>query len=552
MEPIDFQTHPSRYRHWRLELPTGDDKVARLFMQVDEAAALRPGYQLKLNSYDLSVDIELADAIQRLRFEAPHVRSLIITSGRDRIFCAGANIHMLAQSTHPFKVNFCKYTNETRLYLEELSASSGVHTLAACNGPTAGGGYELALACDEIYLIDDGSSTVSLPEVPLLGVLPGTGGLTRVVDKRRVRRDRADVFSTIAEGMRGKRAVEWNLVDKVVPRSKWQDQVTARARELAATAPAQQGPGINLSPLTPTVDATTVRYQHVDLELDPAHRTATLTVRGPSDAPPSLDKLHEQADGCWALRAFRELDDALLRLRFFHGEIGLVVLRSRGDAAKILAHDAFVAQHRDQHWLVREIALHQGRVLRRLDNMAKSLFAVLDPESAWAGVLLEVALAADRRYALDDAARPIHIQASAANDGRYAMWNHRSRLDVLTTPGPTQAEAGAGALFAALQQPTSVASADELGLITVLADEIDFDDTLRMAIEERAAISPDALTGMEASFRCIGGETIETKIFGRLTAWQNWIFSRPNSVGEKGALSLYGQPERPSFDWRRT
>ena len=533
-EPIVFETHPSRYHHWRLEVGR-EDPVARLYMQVDPAAAHRPGYELKLNSYDLAVDIELADAIQRLRFEHPHVRCLVVTSGKDRVFCAGANIHMLAQSTHPFKVNFCKFTNETRLYLEEASQRSGLATLAACNGPTAGGGYELALACDEIFLIDDGSSTVSLPEVPLLGVLPGTGGLTRVVDKRRVRRDRADVFSTIAEGMRGKRAVQWNLVDKVVPRSKFTDAVSARAKDLAAgKTPTTTEPGITLSPLG--------RYKHVDLELDAAHRTATLTVRGPEGPPPAIDKLLDQADAWWALRAFRELDDALLHLRFDHGSIGLVVLRSRGDAAQILAHDAFVAQHESSHWLVREVALHQGRVLRRLDNMAKSLFAVIEPESAWAGVLLEVALAADRRYGLDDPARPIHLQASPANDGRFPMLNHRSRLAAL----------GLAEAHGELVRPTPVAAADELGLITVLADDIDFDDTLRMAIEERAAISPDALTGMEASFRCIGAETIETKIFGRLSAWQNWIFSRPNSTGEQGALSLYGQPERPSFDWRRT
>ena len=542
MEPIDFETHPARYRHWRLELPTGQERVARLLMQVDAAAPLRPGYDLKLNSYDLSVDIELADAILRLRFEHPSVRCLIITSGRDRVFCAGANIHMLAQSTHPFKVNFCKFTNETRIYLEEASAQSDLRTLAACNGPTAGGGYELALACDEIFLIDDGSSTVSLPEVPLLGVLPGTGGLTRVVDKRRVRRDRADVFSTIAEGMRGKRTVEWGLVDKIVPRSKFNDVVTARARELAAITSPVAEPGITLSPLAPAINDRQTVYRFVDLEVDSAHRTATLTVRGPSEAPPVIDNLLDHADAWWALRAFRELDDALLRLRFAHGEVGLVLLRSRGDATQILAHDAFVAQHQDQHWLVREIALLQGRVLRRLDNMAKSLFAVLDPESAWAGVLLEIALAADRRYGLDDATRPIHVQASAANDGRRAMFNHRSRLEAL----------GCKDTLHRLAQPTPIVAADDLGLVTVLADDIDFEDTLRMAIEERAAISPDALTGMEASFRCVGPETLETKIFGRLSAWQNWIFSRPNSIGEKGALSLYGQPERPSFDWRRT
>jgi benzoyl-CoA-dihydrodiol lyase len=541
VDPIDFETHPSRYRHWKLELPDGGG-VARLLMNVDEAAPLRPGYVLKLNSYDLSVDIELADAVQRLRFEHPEVRAVVVGSARDRIFCAGANIHMLASSTHPFKVNFCKFTNETRLSIEDASARSGQKYLAACSGPTAGGGYELALACDEILLIDDGSSTVSLPEVPLLGVLPGTGGLTRVVDKRRVRRDRADVFATLAEGMKGKRAVEWKLVDAVAPRSKFEAAVAERAKKLAAGSPGPKGPGVALDELRPEVTAAGLRYRHVEVAFDRAHRTATITMHAPAAEVKGLDAILAAGASWWPLRAFRELDDALLRLRFNHEELGLILLKTRGAAAQVLAVDAELEARRD-HWFVREVLLNMARVLQRLDNTARSLFAIFDPGSCFAGCLLEIALAADRRYMLDDAARPVAVQASRLNGGALPMLHGQSRLGVLGV------EEELGGLMERALGPTE---ADEAGLVTVLSDELDFDDTLRLAVEERASLSPDALTGMEASFRFVGAETTETKIFGRLSAWQNWIFSRPNAVGEHGALSLYGKPERPSFDWRRT
>jgi benzoyl-CoA-dihydrodiol lyase len=539
---VSFETHPSRYCHWKLTLPTDGSGVARLDMQVDEAHPLRPGYQLKLNSYDLAVDVELADAVQRLRFEHPEVRVVIVGSSRDRIFCAGANIHMLASSSHPFKVNFCKFTNETRLYIEDASAGSGQRYLAACSGPTAGGGYELALACDQIVLIDDGSSTVSLPEVPLLGVLPGTGGLTRVVDKRRVRRDRADVFSTLAEGIKGKRAVEWGLVDAVAPRSKFTAAVAERAQKLAAAHTAPKGPGITLDALAPEVSDNRVRYRYVELALDRARRTATLTMRGPDAEVKGEDAIVAAGAGWWPLRAFRELDDALLRLRFHYEDIGLLLLRTRGAPQLVLAADAELEVCRD-HWFVKEVKLHMARVLRRLDMTARSIFAVGDPESCWAGSLLELALAADRRYFLDDAKRPVRIQASCVNGGMVPTWSGVTRLGLLGV------EEELGGLQKA---PLDAVAADEAGLVTVLADEIDFDDTLRLAIEERASLSPDALTGMEASFRVVGPETMETKIFGRLSAWQNWIFTRPNATGERGALSLYGKPERPAFDWRRT
>ncbi|HEX6835365.1 MAG TPA: 2,3-epoxybenzoyl-CoA dihydrolase [Polyangia bacterium] len=543
MEPIRFETHPSQYKHWKLELPTDGSGVATLAMGVDEHAPLRPGYELKLNSYDLGVDIELADAIQRLRFEHPDVRALVITSGKDRIFCAGANIHMLASSTHPFKVNFCKFTNETRLALEDASANSGLRSLAACNGPTAGGGYELALACDEIVLLDDGSSTVSLPEVPLLGVLPGTGGLTRVVDKRGVRRDLADVFATLAEGIKGKRAVEWKLVDAVAPRSKFADAVKERAKRLASLSTAdKEAKGVELKPLEVEASANGARYKYVELAIDRARRTATITVRGPDSYVTGLDPVLKAGCDWWYVRAFRELDDALLRLRFNHEDIGLLLVKTRGDRELMMINDGEV-EGRREHWFVRETILNMARVLRRLDLTARSMFAILDPESCFVGSLLELALAADRRYMLDDPKRPVHVQASGLNGKLLPTANELSRLEML----------GIEEELPGLQkQPLDAQQADEAGLVTVLADDLDFDDTLRLAIEERASLSPDALTGMEASFRCVGNETMQTKIFGRLSAWQNWIFTRPNATGERGALSLYGKPERPSFDWRRT
>ena len=577
--PLTFETHPSRYRHWKLTVGEGGNPaVARLAMAVDNTAPLKPGYDLKLNSYDLAVDIELADAIQRLRFEHPAVKVVVVTSDRDRIFCAGANIFMLASSTHAFKVNFCKFTNETRLAMEDASAHSGQKFLAACNGPTAGGGYELALACDEILLIDDGSSTVSLPEVPLLGVLPGTGGLTRLVDKRKVRRDLADVFSTTAEGFKGKRAVEWRLVDAVIPRSKWAEQVKARAERLAAAvahdaasqqtatssdaalqksaraqdaAMHQQGAeatGVPLPALAPEVKADLVKYRYVTLAIDRAHRTAELTVQAPVEPEPdTAEGLLVRGADCWALRAFRELDDALLRLRFHHEDVGVVLLKTRGDHARVLAADAAIARHRG-HWFVREIALHMARVLRRLDQTARSFFAVIDPGSCFAGSLFELALAADRSYLLDDASRPVQVAVGALSDGSLPMAHGPSRLKVRFAAEPAKAEAA----LASAGELLDPEAANAAGLVTVVADEIDFDDELRVAIEERVSMSPDALTGMEASLRCVGAESFQSKIFGRLSAWQNWIFIRPNATGPHGALSLYGKPERPSFDWRRT
>jgi benzoyl-CoA-dihydrodiol lyase len=552
--PGSFETAPARYRHWNLAL---HGAIARLDMAVREDEPLVPGYQLKLNSYDLGVDIELADAVQRLRFEHPEVRVVVVGSARDRVFCAGANIHMLAQSSHGFKVNFCKFTNETRLSIEDASRHSGQRYLAAVSGSCAGGGYELAMACDEIILIDDGSSTVALPEVPLLGVLPGTGGLTRLTDKRKVRRDRADVFATLAEGMRGKRAVSWGLIDKTVPRSRFADTVSARANELAAAAPAPAaagGPtaGIQLEPLAPTISADAVRYRHVELRLDRGRRLAHLTVTGPApgSAPGDAAALHAQAGRgeLWALRAFRELDDALLRLRFHEPTIGLVLLYTRGDAQAVRDADRALWALRD-YWLGREVLLHMARVLRRLDQTARSFFAIGDPQSCFAGCLLELALAADRSYFLDHPDQPVQLQPGPLSAGALPTLDGRSRLQLRCYAAPAQADA---ILARGDGGPIPASEADELGLVTVLLDELDFDDTLRLAIEERVSLSPDALTGMEQNLRFPGAEASDCKIFGRLSAWQNWIFIRDNATGEKGALSGYGKPERPSFDWRRT
>ena len=549
--PASFETAPERYRHWTL---TCEGPIARLNMTVREDEPLVPGYQLKLNSYDLGVDIELCDAIQRLRFGHPEVRTVIVGSGRDRVFCAGANIHMLAQSSHGFKVNFCKFTNETRLSIEDAARHSGQRYLAAVSGSCAGGGYELAMACDEIILIDDGSSTVALPEVPLLGVLPGTGGLTRLTDKRKVRRDRADVFATLAEGMRGKRAVQWGLIDKTVPRSRFAETVTARAKELAALAAPKSaaGPeaGVLLEPLTPVVEAATVRYRFVELRLDRAHRLAHLTMTGPKagSAPQSAAELHAQAarGELWALRAFRELDDALLRLRFHEPTIGLVLVHTRGELAAVQEADARLWALRD-YWLGREVILNMARVLRRLDQTARSLFAIGETQSCFGGCLLELLLAADRSYCLEDKA--IALQPSALSAGALPVLDGRTRLQLRCFADPP---AAAAILARGAQGPIPAPEADELGLLTFLLDELDFDDTLRLAIEERVSLSPDALTGMEQNLRFPGAEASDCKIFGRLSAWQNWIFIRENATGEKGALSSYGKPERPSFDWRRT
>jgi benzoyl-CoA-dihydrodiol lyase len=524
-----LETNPSQYRHWRLAI---EPPLATLTLAVDEESPVVPGYKLKLNSYDLGVDIELADAVTRLRFEHPEVRAVIITGGLDRVFCAGANIHMLATSAHAFKVNFCKYTNETRLAIEDASAHSGQHYIAACNGTTAGGGYELALACEEIYLVDDGNSAVSLPEVPLLGVLPGTGGLTRVVDKRKVRRDLADVLATLAEGVKGKRAVEWRLVDGLFPKSHFQDAVRERALTLAAKETQPKGPGIVLEALDPDVTADAVRYRHVDLKLDRDKRTAELTVEAGADYDP--------------LRAFRELDDALLRLRLNYDEIGLLILKTRGDLEAVRQADGRL-YHNRADWLANETLLLMARTLRRLDLTARSLFAVVDEGSCFAGSLLEIALAADRIYMLRDAAGAVRMASSPLNGGRLPMTHGLSRLQARFLADPAHAEE-----IAAESEPLDTEAAEEAGLVTAAVDEIDWEDELRVAIEERASLSPDALTGMEANLRFAGAENADSKIFGRLSAWQNWIFSRPNATGERGALTLYGKPERPQFNWRRT
>ena len=543
---VAFETSPDQYKHWKL---TVDGGVATLAMDVKEDAGLRPNdYKLKLNSYDLGVDIELADALQRIRFEHPEVHAVVVTSLKPRIFCAGANIFMLGSSSHGFKVNFCKFTNETRLGMEDMSANSGVKFLAALNGICAGGGYELALACDEIYLVDDGNASVGLPETPLLGVLPGTGGLTRVVDKRKVRRDLADAFSTTAEGVRGKRAVEWRLVDKAVPPSNFKDVVAKRAQELAGQSdrPAS-GAGISLGRLNPQIDGDTIQYGYVRGTIDRNKRLCELTVSAPDTPQPTTAEEFVQAgDQSWALRAFRELDDALLRLRLNEPEIGTVLIRAAGSAEAVLKVDAALDANRG-HWLVREIIGNIRRTLKRLDLTARSLFAIIEPGNAFAGTLFELALAADRAYMLDHPDEENTIRLSVMNGGSYPMSNGLSRLDVRFLGQPERVQES-------LDQdgPVDAQQALELGLVSFAPDDIDWEDEVRMAIEERTAFSPDALTGMEANLRFAGPETMETKIFGRLTAWQNWIFQRPNAVGERGALTVYGREGRPTFDWKRT
>jgi benzoyl-CoA-dihydrodiol lyase len=546
MKRIRFETHPDNYKHWKLEF---DGPVARLNMQVAEDEGLLEGYKLKLNSYDLGVDIELADAIDRIRFEHPEVKAVLITSLLDRIFCAGANIFMLGQSPHGFKVNFCKFTNETRLGIEDASENSGLKFLAALNGTCAGGGYELALACDEIYLVDDGNSAVSLPEVPLLGVLPGTGGLTRVTDKRKVRRDRADFFSTVADGIKGSRAVEWGFVDGLYPKSKFEEVIGERLQALAAQSDRPgTGPGITLSPLEPERDGDETRYRYVTMSLDREHRIARVNVAAPgADEPATPGAVFEAGDAFWALRAFRELNDALLDLRINEEEMGTIILTTSGDAEKVLAVDRTLADHAD-HWLVREIIHYVKRTLKRLDLTAKSIVALIEPGACFAGTLFELALAADRSYMMDDPEDPPSVWLSPMNAGPLKMSNGLTRLETRFLADPAQVEevlAHAG--------PFGPTEAEEAGLVTFAPDDIDWEDDVRLGIEERVSLSPDALTGMEANLRFAGPETLETKIFGRLTAWQNWIFQRPNAVGERGALKVYGQAGlRPDFDWRRT
>jgi benzoyl-CoA-dihydrodiol lyase len=548
--PIRFETQPRQYKHWKLSF---DGAIARLAMDVVEDAPMRPGYALKLNSYDLGVDIELADAIQRLRFEHPEVKSVIVTSADPKIFCAGANIYMLGSSTHAFKVNFCKFTNETRLALEEACAESGQHYIAALNGTASGGGYELALACEEIILCDDGNSAVSFPETPLLAVLPGTGGLTRLVDKRKVRRDLSDVFCTLAEGVRGKRAQDWRLVDRSVPKSRFEQVIQERAKALASATPDKAGPGVKLVPLEvkraddgSRAEAT---FRYVSLTVKRGERIAELTVLAPEEAPPqSAEALREAGADLWALRVFRELDDALLDLRFNYPEVGLILIRTRGDIAAVRAHDAALSALSGD-WFAREVLLHMRRVLKRLDLTARSTFALVEGGSCFAGSLLEIALAADRTYMLDGSGDlgPAVIGLSPLNFGPLLMGNGLTRLQTRFLHAPEH--------VAALERIEDLLDAREAldkGLVTIAPDEMDWDDEVRLAVEERLSLSPDALTGMEANLRFAGPETIETKIFARLSAWQNWIFQRPNAVGERGALTMYGRPERPEFDWRRT
>jgi len=542
---VSFETHPSKYRHWRL---TFDGSIATLGMDVQEDAGLSPDYKLKLNSYDLGVDIELADAITRLRFEHPEVKTVIVTSLKERIFCAGANIFMLRSSGHAWKVNFCKFTNETRLGMEDASENSGLKFLAALNGICAGGGYELALACDEILLVDDSNSAVSLPETPLLAVLPGTGGLTRVVDKRKVRRDLADCFGTLAEGVKGKRAVEWKLVDAVAPLSKFKDAVQKRAVELCATSDRPDGAtGISLNPLNATIAESGYTYSSVTVTFDRPKRSAVLTVKAPAAAVESTpETIHAAGDQFWPLRVFREIDDAILRLRVNEREIGTVVLKAEGDAALVLQADEVLLANQSD-WLVREITHFIKRTLKRVDLTAKSFFAVIEPGNAFAGTLFELALAADRSYLLDDDDQTNRVTLSGMNAGPLPMSNRLTRLQSRFYGSPESVDAVLA--HAEAFDPTE---ALEAGLVTFAPDSIDWDDEVRLAVESRAAMSPDALTGMEANLRFVGPETMETKIFGRLTAWQNWIFQRPNAVGPTGALTSYGTSDRAEFDFNRT
>ncbi len=547
---IDFQTHPSRYRHWKLLV---DGAVATLKMDVDEKGGLNPGYELKLNSYDLGVDIELYDCIQRLRFEHPEVGAVILTSAKERLFCAGANIRMLASATHDHKVNFCKFTNETRNSIEDATEHSGQTYLCSINGPCAGGGYEMALACDYIVMADDGSTSVSLPEVPLLAVLPGTGGLTRLTDKRRVRRDRCDFFCTVEEGIKGKRAVEWDLVDEVVPLSKLGQVTRERAAEFAARShrPAD-AEGIALTPLTREIGQDEIQYTTLSIEIDRARGVAALVIRAPdAPLPQTLAAIHAAGTDFWPLRLARELDDAILHLRFNETEIGTWIIRTEGDADAVAESDALLEQHRDD-WLVKEIRLYLKRTLKRLDVSARTIFALIEPGSCFAGTLLEPALAADRSYMLDgqfegDNRPPAAIRLTAMNFGPYPMVNGLTRLASRFLDAPEHIER----LRTEAGRDLEAGDADALGLVTFTPDDIDWADEIRIAIEERTALSPDALSGMEASLRFGGPETMESKIFGRLSAWQNWIFQRPNAVGADGALRLYGTGRRADFDKKR-
>ncbi|WP_315835868.1 2,3-epoxybenzoyl-CoA dihydrolase [Bradyrhizobium prioriisuperbiae] len=547
---IDFQTEPSRYKHWKLDV-AGD--VATLTMDVDENGGLFEGYQLKLNSYDLGVDIELADAVQRLRFEHPGVKAVILRSGKNRVFCAGANIRMLAGATHAHKVNFCKFTNETRNGLEDSSENSGQRFVCVVNGTAAGGGYELALAADHIVLADDGSAAVALPEVPLLAVLPGTGGLTRVVDKRKVRRDHADYFCTIEEGIKGKRAVQWRLVDEIVPNSKLDAKVADRAKAFAAASKRNgEGDGVMLTPLTRTIDDNGLRYGFVSVDINRDARIATISIKAPETAPPaSVADMAKQGADFWPLQVARELDDAILHLRINELGTAMFVFKSHGDRAQVLAYDAFLDAHKD-HWLVNEIRHYWKRVLKRVDVTSRTLVALVEPGSCFVGTLAELVFAADRSYMLigekqGDNRPPAEIILSSLNFGPYPMSHGLTRLQSRFQADPSDVETAQ----ARIGEPLDADTAEELGLVTFALDDIDWDDEVRVFFEERASFSPDSLTGMEANLRFVGPETMESKIFSRLTAWQNWIFQRPNAVGEEGALRRYGTGERAQFDMTR-
>ena len=548
---VSFATDPSRYRHWKLAT---DGAIATLTMDVDPAGSLFPGAELKLNSYDLGVDIELADAVQRLRFEHPAVKAVVIRSGKDNVFCAGANITALAESTHQHKVNFCKFTNETRLAIEDASEHSGQRYLAAIGGPAAGGGYELAAACDWIMLVDDRRSSVSLPELPLLAVLPGTGGLTRLTDKRKVRRDLADVFCTAQEGVRGKRAAEWRLVDEVVANKGFDDAVAARARAFAARGGQRPGQGVALTPLDRRfAEDGGVAYSLVDIAVDRAARRATLTLRGPQDeAPASMAALHAEGAQTWALRLARELDDALLHLRFNEEELGLIVFKTEGDAARVLAHEAVLIANREADWLAREILLYWKRVLKRIDLTSRSLAALIETGSCFAGPLAEIAFACDRSYMMKGAFEgdnrpPATLTLGPSSFGPMPMSNGLTRLQTRFLGEPASVEAAQRLVGVSIEAEQALRA----GLVTFAYDDVDWSDELRIFMEERASFSPDVMTGLEANLRFAGPETMETRIFGRLTAWQNWIFNRPNAVGETGALRRYGSGQRGAFDMRR-
>jgi benzoyl-CoA-dihydrodiol lyase len=547
---IDFQTHPESYRHWRMKV---DGRVAYLDLDVDPQGGINPGYVLKLNSYDLGVDIELADAVQRLRFEHPEVGAVVIRSALERMFCAGANIGMLGTASHPLKVNFCKFTNETRLAIEDASANSGQRYLAAVNGNAAGGGYELALATDHIMLINDLRAAVSLPEIPLLGVLPGTGGLTRLTDKRHLRRDRADVFSTLEEGIKGEKALQWGLVDELVAASSFAETVAERAAAFAAASDRpSDARGVTLTPIERRFDEDRVTYSAVSVAIDRPERIATLVVHGPDRQPPAdTEQAVELGNGYWPLRLARELDDAILHLRLNEPEIGTLLVKSKGDLGLVLAHDAFLLEQAD-HWFIREVILLWGRVMRRLDVTSRSIIALIEPESCFGGFLAELTLAADRSYMLvgswsGEGGSIAHLSFTDSNRFAFPMWNGLSRLETRFW-GDEKGLAGAhGALGETLDSEAALAA----GLVTDAFDDLDWEDELRLVNEERAAFSPDGITGMEANLRFPGPETMATKIFGRLSAWQNWIFQRPSASGDEGALRRYGSGIRPQYDPRR-